>query len=135
MTTSQIDFFSLAVSLVYKRFKPTGQGVLTFSTPDLMQNSLPAAKKITFTGREEIFASITVDPFLTAGQRLRGVKGRTDASNRGLLGNGPSAGFPPGKTVTVVGFPGKMTLKQFMPHVNGFQLALDETKSVMQAPL
>jgi len=87
-------------------------------------------------GREEIIASLTLDPYLATGQRLRGVKGRVDALNRGLLGCGPSGGFPPGRTVTVVGFPGKkMTVEGFMPYLRGFQLALDETKSVMQSPL
>lgn len=109
--------------------------MLTFSTPDLLRNALPAAKKITFTGREEIFASITVDPLLSTGQRLRGVKGRTDALNRGLLGCGPSGGFPAGRTVTVVGFPGKMSLQNFMRYVQGFQLASDEAKSVVQSPM
>jgi len=123
------------VSLVYKRFLPTGQGILTLSGPDLLREALSAAKKITFTGREEIIASITLDPRLTSKDRQRGVKGRADALNRALIGFGPSAGFPVGRTVTVVGFPGKTSLRNFMPFVKGFQLALDETKSVVQAPI
>jgi len=122
------------VSLVYKRYQPTGKGLLTFSTPENLREALQAAKKITFTGREKITASITVDPQLSTGQRLRGVRGRADASHRGLLGSGPSAGFPAGRTVTVVGFPGKMTVEKFLPLVKGFQLALDK-KSVVQVPL
>jgi hypothetical protein len=129
------SFLFPAVSLVYKNFQPTGQGVLTFSAPDNLHDSLEAAKKITL-GREEIIASITVDPFLSTGQRFRGVKGRADALNRGLLGNGPSAGFPAGRTVTVVGFPGKTNVESFMSsYLRGFQLALDETKSVILVPV
>ena len=100
-----------------------------------MRDALEAAKKITFTGREEIGASITVDPALSTGQRRRGVKGRTDALNRGLLGSGTSAGFPAGRTVTVLGFPGTWTVRNFMPYVKGFELALDPENSVVQCPL
>jgi hypothetical protein len=99
-----------------------------------LHDSFEAAKKITL-GREEITASITVDPQLSTGQRVRGVKGRADALNRGLLGNGPSAGFPSGTTVTVVGLPGKTTVENFMKLLRGFQLALDGTKSVILVPL
>lgn len=124
----------MTVSLIYKRFSPTGQAILTFTTADLVREALRTAKKITFTGREEIGASMTVDPQFSA-QRQRGVKGRIDALNRGLLGSGPSAGFPTGRTVTLTGFPGKMTLPNFIPYVEGFQLANDRTTSVIQAPL
>ena len=122
----------LAASLIYNRFLPTGRAILTFATPDLIRDALRATKKITFTGCEEINASIAVDPHLSE-QRHRGVKGRVDALNRGLLGFGPSAGFPPGKTVTLTGFPGKMTILNFMPYVEGFQLA-HEINSVMLVP-
>lgn len=124
----------MTVSLIYKRFTPTGQAVLTLTTADLVREALRAARKITFTGREEIGAFVTVDPQFTP-QRQRGVKGRVDALNRGLLGSGPSAGFPARRTVTVTGFPGKMLLENFMPYVEGFQLANDRKASVMQAPL
>lgn len=100
-----------------------------------MGDALQAARKITFTGREKIIASITLDPQLSTGQRLRGVRGRVDALNRGLHGSGPSAGFPPGRSVTVVGLPGKATVHDFMPYAQGFQLAHDEKISVSQVPL
>jgi len=122
------------VSLIYQRFAPTGQAVLTMAVPDFAQDALRAAKKITFTGREEIGASLTTDPrFLR--HRSRGAQGRADALNRGLLGSGPSAGFPGGKTVTITGVPGRVTVDAFRPLVQGFQLADDEINSVLQAPL
>lgn len=123
----------LAASLLYDWFSPTGKALLTFSAPDLIPDALRAAKKITFTGCEKINASVTVEARYLK-QRFRGVKGRADALNRGLLGSGPSAGFPPGKTVTVNGFPGRMTVKSFVPFIQGFQLANDETNSVIQVP-
>jgi hypothetical protein len=55
--------------------------------------------------------------------------------NRGLLGSGPSAGFPIGKTVTITGIRGKATVQNIKHLVEGFQLADDETNSVLQAPL
>ena len=125
----------MAVSLIYKRFAPSGSGILTLSTPDLVRDTLRAAKKITFTGCEEITATLSTDPKFSR-ERFRGVKGRADALNRGLRGFGPSAGFPNGRTVTVTGFPGKnMTVEKFIPYVRGFQLANDETNSVLHAPL
>lgn len=101
-----------------------------------MRNAFPAAKEITFTGSEKITAVITSDPAIRTRQRLRGIKGRADALNRGLLGFGPSAGgFPAGKTVTVVGFPGKSPIEKVLHYVRGFRLAGDEQNSVIQVPL
>lgn len=104
------------------------------AVPDFARDALNAAKKITFTGREEISASLTIDSrFLP--HRSRGVQGRADALNRGLLGSGPSAGFPSGKTVTITGVPGRVTLYTFRSLVQGFHLADDEINCVLQAPL
>lgn len=104
------------------------------SAPDYTRDALREAKNITFTGCEEIIASPTTEArFLR--QRFRGVQGRADALNRGLLGTGPSAGFPPRKTVTITGIPGKATVQNIRHLIEGFQLADDETNSVLQAPL
>lgn len=104
------------------------------AVPDYARDALRAAKDITFTGSEEITASLTTDPrFLR--QRSRGVKGRADALNRGLLGSGPSAGFPSGRTVTITGVPGKVTAQNIRLLVEGFQLADNEMNSVLQVPL
>ena len=104
------------------------------AVPDYAQDAIRAAKNITFTGNEEISASLTIDSrFLR--QRFRGVQGRADALNRGLLGSGPSAGFPSGRTVTITGVPGRATVKNIGELVRGFQLADDEINSVLQAPL
>ena len=129
--------FSLAVSVDYNKFQPSGQGILAFSAPDYMRLALQETKKITFTGSEKITSSVTTDPLRINMRRLRGAKGRVEALNRGLLGMGASAGFPAGKTVTVVGFPGKWTVDTFMPYLQGFQLARNqaETDSVLQVPL
>jgi len=121
-------------SLIYHRFAPTGQAVLTMAVPDYTRDALRAAKNITFTGHEEISASLTTDPRFFR-QRSRGVQGRADALNRGLLGSGPSAGFPSGRTVTISGVPGKVTVQNMRQLVEGFQLADDEMNSVLQAPL
>jgi hypothetical protein len=126
--------FFLAVSLVYHRFAPTGQAVLTLAVPDHARDALRSAKNITFTGFEEISASLTTDSrFLR--QRFRGVQGRADALNRGLLGSGPSAGFQSGKTVTITGIPGKVSVQYIRQLLKGFQLADDEMNSVLQVPM
>jgi len=122
------------VSLIYQHFAPTGQAVLTVAVPDYTRDALRAAKNITFTGCEEINASLTIDSRFFR-QRSRGVQGRADALNRGLLGSGASAGFPSGRTVTISGVPGKVTVKNIRQLVQEFQLADDETNSVLQAPL
>ncbi|KAF8803490.1 hypothetical protein BYT27DRAFT_6726275 [Phlegmacium glaucopus] len=122
------------VSLIYRRFAPTGEALLTMAVPDYAQDALRAANKITFTGSEEISASLTIDSRFSR-QRSRGVQGRADALNRGLLGSGPSAGFPSRKTVTVSGVPGRATVHNIRQLVQEFQLADDETNSVLQAPL
>ena len=105
------------------------------AAPDFTRDALRLAKKITFMGCEEIYASTTTDIQFSWEKRFRGVKGRADALNRGLLGSGPSAGFPPGRTVSIVGIPGRATVQSFRPLVEGFQLADDEENSVMQVPL
>jgi len=122
------------VSLIYQRFATTGEAVLTMSAPDYTRDALRAAKNITFTGCEEIIASLTIDAKFFR-QRSRGVQGRADALNRGLLGSGPSAGFPPGKTVTITRIPGRARVPNIRHLIEGFQLADDETNSVLQAPL
>jgi hypothetical protein len=104
------------------------------SVPDYARDALRAAKNITFTGHEEISASLTTDPRFFR-QRFRGVQGRADALNRGLLGSGPSAGFPSRRTVTISGVPGKVAVQNIRQLVEGFQLADDEVNSVLQAPL
>ena len=126
--------FFLAVSLIYRRFAPTGQAVLTLAVPDFAQDAVRSAKNITFTGFEKISASLTTNPrFLR--QRSRGVQGRADALNRGLLGSGPSAGFQSGRTVTITGVPGRVSINLIRQLIKGFQLANDEMNSVLQAPL
>lgn len=102
--------------------------------PDYAQDALRAAKNLTFTGCEEISASLTVEARFFR-QRSRGVQGRADALNRGLLGSGPSAGFPSGRTVTITGVPGKVTAVKIRQLVQGFHLADDEMNSVLQAPM
>jgi len=104
------------------------------AVPDYARDALRAAKNITFSGSEEINASLTIDPRFSR-QRFRGVQGRADALNRGLLGSGPSAGFPSRRTVTISGVPGKATAKNIRELVREFQLADDEINSVLQAPL
>ena len=122
------------MSLIYQRFAPTGQAVLTMALPDYARDALRAAKNITFTGREEIRASLTIDSRFFR-KRSRGVQGRADALNRGLLGSGPSAGFPNGRTVTISGVPGRVTVENIRQLVREFKLADDEINSVLQAPL
>jgi hypothetical protein len=110
---------------------PTGNAVLSFAGtgPDLP--AVLASKKITFSGSEKISTAVFYDREVPG--RLRGVKGRHDALNRGLCGDGASAGFPIGTTVTVTGLPGRMTIHMFKRYLQGFQLA-NETNSVMLAP-
>ena len=124
------------MALVYKRFVPTGQALLTLAGAEYTREVVRVAKDITFTGGEKISASpnVSATVYSQAWNRGRGVKGRADALNRGHLGTGPSAGFPPRKTVTITGVPGRMTIENFIPLVDGFKLA-DEENSVMRAPL
>lgn len=128
-----MTIFLFAVSLVYRRFLPLGQALLTLSDPEFTRDAVRAAQNITFTGCEEIRASATADQY--SGQRYRGIKGRADALKRGLLGSGPSAGFPAGRTVTITGIPGRVSIQNFRLLVQGFQLADDEENCVLQVPL
>jgi hypothetical protein len=128
-------FFLLAVSIDYFRFSPAGTAILTMIAPDYTRNALQAAKTITFTGCDKI----RVYPTLNAkffGQRFRGAKGRAEALSRGILtGSGPSAWFPAGKTVIINGFPGRSTVQDLRPFIEGFELKYDETTSVLLAPM
>lgn len=51
---------------------------------------------------------------------------------RGFEGSGPSALFPPGKTVTVSGLRGKTPLYKFLEMIRGFQLEDDQETSVLE---
>jgi hypothetical protein len=129
-TTSQIDFFLLTVSLIYRRFEPTGNALLSFSVPQAVAQAMDEVEKITFTGCDKIECSIYTNPLYE--QRIRGAKGRADAVRRGFDGSGPSALFPPGKTVTVNGLRGKTPLPKFLEMIRGFQLEDDQETSVLE---
>ena len=58
-------------------------------------------------------------------QRMRGVRGREQAAQRGLVsGNGPNGGVTgSGKNVVIYGLPGKMTEEAAGYYLKSFKLA------------
>ncbi|KAF8162936.1 hypothetical protein B0H34DRAFT_693481 [Crassisporium funariophilum] len=122
------------VSILYQHFRPAGKALLTMSLPDYTRDAIRDAERLTMGDNHGITAEPTADPRFMP-QRHRGVKGRADATNRGMLGSGPSAGFVSGKTVTLYGLPGKALKRDVSRMVQGFELAGTEETSVLQAPI
>jgi hypothetical protein len=120
----------LTVSLLYWRFNPTRRALLSFSARDAVLDAIADAKKITFTGCDKIECNLYTNSQYE--QRIRGAKGRADAVRRGFDGTGPSALFPPGKTVIVSGLRGKTPDYKFHEMIRGFQLEDDRETSVLE---
>lgn len=108
------------VAIDYSRFLPTGRAYLTLTHPDLLRRNLTALQNATVAGIS-VTAQSAPPPSQSTPPRTRGVKGRSEAAERGLItGNGPRGGIVnPGRNVVVWGLPGKMTTGELRDYLRG----------------
>ena len=110
------------VAIDYHRFSPTGRAYLTLTNPDYLRPNLVALQKSQIS-TFPITAVSSPPPANIPPSRVRGVKGRTEAENRGLVtGNGPHGGLlNPSRNVVISGLPGKFTraeVRRFLKDCN-----------------
>ncbi|KAF9009396.1 hypothetical protein BDQ17DRAFT_1235618, partial [Cyathus striatus] len=97
------------VELDYQRFRPSGRAVITLSKYDRLKENIEHLRNVTISGIQANPSTTKSKAIPAAPSRSRGVAGRAEAAERGvLLGNGPSAGLSgTEKMVTIWGAPGR----------------------------
>ena len=122
----QCRYNPFAVALDFYRLRPTGRAWLTLSSPNYMQHALKAMRGAVLSGKT-LGAAPAKDPS-ELNTRTRGVRGRLQAAERGLLtGNGPyGMSTSRGKGVVLYGMPGKLTPDSLRTYLKNFKLAVAE---------
>lgn len=110
------------VSMDYDRFRPTGTAYLTLSSQTSMPRNLRTLNKASMSTLR-LHATAVPNPFSTG--RTRGLVGREQAANKGLInGNGPNGGTSGhGKNVIVWGLPGKLPPDGLRNYLRAFRLS------------
>ncbi|KIM87022.1 hypothetical protein PILCRDRAFT_64078, partial [Piloderma croceum F 1598] len=110
------------VAIDYHRFIPTGRAYLTLVTPDALNFNLKALRNASISSLP--ITSASSPPPISFAARTRGAKGRVDAADRGLFGDGPRGGVPiEGKSVVLWGLPGRLTAEGLKGLLRNFKLA------------
>lgn len=109
----------------YRRFQPDGNAFVTFTHPSQTQVAVAQLKKAQISGYNIDVTSAA--QLQNTPQRSRGIKGRQEAADRGIItGTGPDAGVTErGRSVVIWGLPGRWNeeiLRGFLEH-KGFRLA------------
>jgi hypothetical protein len=105
----------------YDRFRSTGAAYLTLSSPNSMARNLRMLNTATMASLS-IHAAAVPDPFRAA--RTRGLVGRQQAANKGLInGYGPGGSTSgSGKNVIMWGLPGKLHPDSLKNYLRAFRL-------------
>ncbi len=112
----------VSVALDYRRFRPTGTGLLTFSRQEhaavahkTLNGSVAGGKRV----KTRLLSHLPERP------RMRGQKGMLEAAQRGAIsGDGPSGGITgSGRNVVLYGLPGKLHAGVLLDNLRGFKLA------------
>ncbi|EIN07428.1 hypothetical protein PUNSTDRAFT_114870 [Punctularia strigosozonata HHB-11173 SS5] len=113
------------VTLDYKKFVPTGRAYLTMTHPDFTESNIRKLHGLTLTSIPVTVFTCDPPPGDARPSRSRGVQGRAEAEERGVItGNGPNGGITGrGKTVALWGLPWKITSEQVKLNLKGFQFA------------
>ncbi|KZT67767.1 hypothetical protein DAEQUDRAFT_812632 [Daedalea quercina L-15889] len=114
------------IALDYYRFTPTGRAWLTLNSSTHMRYTLKSLKGSVISGKL-LDADAAHDPKNPV-NRTRGVKGRLEAAERGLVtGSGPDgASTSHGRGVVIQGLPGKLTPEGLRSYLKDFKLAATE---------
>ncbi|KAI0331126.1 hypothetical protein GY45DRAFT_1322836 [Cubamyces sp. BRFM 1775] len=112
-------------SIEHERFRPTGQGFLTFARPEYANAAFKALKQVVVGGKSVRARASNTLPELP---RSRGTKGLLEAGQRGAItGNGPSGGVTgSGRNVVLYGLPGRMVPVMLADSLRKFKLAGSE---------
>jgi len=110
------------VTIDYRRFLPTGGAYLKLATSDPLNFNLTALRNASISSLPITSASSPPPTLFTT--RARGTKGRMDAAERGLFGDGPRGGLlSEGKNVVLWGLPGRLTPEGLKGLLRNFKLA------------
>jgi hypothetical protein len=115
------DYITVAID--YRRFIPTGRAFLTLANRDLLNKNLRALENATISSIP--ITAVSSPPPLPPPRRTRGVQGRMEAAERGLIqGDGPGGGvLKGGKNVVLWGMPGRLTQEGLKGFLQNFKLA------------
>ncbi|KDR81772.1 hypothetical protein GALMADRAFT_59579, partial [Galerina marginata CBS 339.88] len=119
-----------AVSLYYRHFRPTGKAILTMALPDYTRDALRGITDIIVPGHR-----LRADLIEHPAQMYIPPANAEGPPDRDALGNGPGAGVPEGRTVTIAGVPGKRKPEDIRHMLKGFRLAKDQKPPVQLAAL
>ncbi|KAI0797931.1 hypothetical protein C8Q75DRAFT_801839 [Abortiporus biennis] len=110
------------IGIDYHRFAPTGTAYIALTQSDFVPSAVKNLRG-SILGGLRVKANHSVPPDVQ--RRSRGVKGRAEAAERGLVtGEGLGAGVAScGKSVVVYGLPGKMTVDAMKAFLKIFNLA------------
>lgn len=100
------------------------EGFISLTHPTFVHNAVKALSNTTIGGFP-IQVGPVDEPRLHRTLRTRGLKGRAEAAERGVVtGDGPAAGITqPGKNVIIYGLPPKTTPFGLKKYLNDFSLA------------
>ncbi|KAI0362182.1 hypothetical protein OH77DRAFT_1388337 [Trametes cingulata] len=106
----------------YKRFRPSGNGLLSFPNAEQAAAAQKALDNAVVGGKRVRAHRVSSIPQIP---RARGTKGILEAAERGVVtGNGPSGGITgSGRNVVLYGLPGKMLPWQLAERLRDFKLA------------
>ncbi|KAI0831367.1 hypothetical protein BC628DRAFT_1353406 [Trametes gibbosa] len=109
-------------SVEYRRFRPTGCGLLSFTRGHYASAAQKALNGAVVGGKPVKTRLVSNIPELP---RARGVKGMVEAARRGIIsGDGPNGGVTgSGRNVVLYGLPGKLTPEHVLDNLQGFKLA------------
>ena len=113
---------SVTVAIDYKRFRPTGKALLTFTSPEFVPAAVQALDRAILSGKP---LKAEADGSARMSQRTRGAKGALEAAQRGVIhGNGVDASISGGgKAVVLYGLPGKLQAGLLADRLRAFKLA------------
>ncbi|KAI0636905.1 hypothetical protein C8Q77DRAFT_1095102 [Trametes polyzona] len=110
------------VAIDYRRFRPTGHGYLSFTTPELAEAANKALRRAVAGGK---MIETQLIHYLPTIPRARGQKGILEAAERGAVtGDGPGGGVTAGgRNVVMYGLPGRLGADQLIGSLRNFKLA------------
>ncbi|KAH9856945.1 hypothetical protein C2E23DRAFT_865593 [Lenzites betulinus] len=122
-------------NIEYRRFRPTGSGLLSFTRADHARAAYKALNGVHAWGKSLETRLVADVPELP---RTRGVKGRVEAARRGVIsGDGPGGSITGGgRNVVLYGLPGKLVPGALIDSLQEFKLAGVEhgTEVVVKLP-
>lgn len=128
----------VVVAVDYNRFTPTGSAWVYLTNSAFSRPAIQSINGSVLAGHE-VSAHQAEDDTEDLPLRIRGVKGRAEAADRGIItGNGPSGGLLGGSSnVVLYGLPGKMSTEATGYYLKSFKLAgaSPESKDIVKVDM